>query len=455
MTPQAALRDFVFDAAERHNIPGAAVGIVHGADEYTVTRGVTSTRDPLRVDDHTLFPIGSISKTFTATAAMSLVEQGLLDLDLPVARYLPTLRLSEHGERASVVVRDLFTHTAGWLGDDVPDTGWGDEAVSRAVTEQLPRLPQLVPPGGPPSYNNMSAAVAAYLLETVTGRSFEEVLRRRVLAPLRLAETFSFPQEIAHRRHAVGHVVVAGSARPVMEWQTSRAMVAGGGLVSSLTDQLAYARYQLDGNTAGTPPVSQATRLAMQRPYVRMNDWFGIGISWLLRSRGELALVTHSGNVAGLYVSLLVLVPGERLGIVALTNAATGALMQEELLAWALRRFLGHDVVALEPAGSTGPLDEYVGRYVTGELDIEVRSTADQLTVNVKYVGVVVDPAVAREIEKPTPVFFVAPDVVAAESAPWQPAGEFVRDPDGSVGWLRWGMRLVRRHGADVGARQQ
>ncbi len=121
------------EARERARVPGVAVGIIHGRNQYTLGSGVTSVEHPLAVNADTLFQIGSVTKTFTATAVMRLVEAGRLELDRPVKTYLPELRLSDAAATADVTLRHLLTHTAGFEGDDFSDPGQGDDALARYV----------------------------------------------------------------------------------------------------------------------------------------------------------------------------------------------------------------------------------------------------------------------------------------------------------------------------------
>ena len=145
--------DAIQDAMRRYHTPGVAVGVLRdGRDEIT-TYGVTSIENPLPVQANTLFQIGSITKTITATMVMRLVEQGLLDLEAPVRRYLPELRLADEDVAQRVTLRHLLTHTAGFVGDDFSDTGSGDDAVARYVANMV-ELPQITPLGALFSYCN-------------------------------------------------------------------------------------------------------------------------------------------------------------------------------------------------------------------------------------------------------------------------------------------------------------
>ena len=113
--------DAIVDAAraamEETSTPGVSVGIWYEGEEHVAGLGVTSVENPLDVTPDTLFQIGSITKTFTGTAAMRLVERGELDLDAPVRTYLPQLTLDDADVAARVTTRHLLTHTGGWAGE--------------------------------------------------------------------------------------------------------------------------------------------------------------------------------------------------------------------------------------------------------------------------------------------------------------------------------------------------
>src|SRR5579872_6692369 len=121
----AQLGEFTRQEMERLKVPGVAIGVHHDGQDYTAGFGVTNVNHPLPVTEDTLFQIGSTSKTVCATAAMRLVEQGLLDLDTPVRTYLPGLKLADESAAARVTMRHLFNHTGGWQGDFFENTGAG------------------------------------------------------------------------------------------------------------------------------------------------------------------------------------------------------------------------------------------------------------------------------------------------------------------------------------------
>src|SRR5438128_258642 len=140
------LQDKVRELAEEHHVVGVAVGVLFEGEEHYAFHGVTSIDNPLPVDEHTYFQFGSTGKTYTATAMMRLVEQGKVDLDAPVRRYLPEFSLKDEDVAQNVKVLQLFNHTAGWEGDMMDDTGPGDDALEKYVARMV-RLEQVSPLG--------------------------------------------------------------------------------------------------------------------------------------------------------------------------------------------------------------------------------------------------------------------------------------------------------------------
>ncbi len=116
---------------KRLEVPGVAIGIYHKGKEFTAGFGITSVEHPLPVTPDTLFQTGSISKTFTGTLLMMLVEQGKVDLDAPVRKYIKDFKLSDENVAKKVTVRHLLTHMGGWVGDYFNEFGNGDDALDQ------------------------------------------------------------------------------------------------------------------------------------------------------------------------------------------------------------------------------------------------------------------------------------------------------------------------------------
>ena len=125
------LRDLVGSLIERLRVPGAAIAIVRGESEQVGCFGVTNIEHPAPIAPDTLFQVGSITRTVTATAAMRLMDAGRLDIDAPIRTYLPDFRLSDEDVARRVTLRHIFTHRAGWSSDHLPSFGEGDDAPAR------------------------------------------------------------------------------------------------------------------------------------------------------------------------------------------------------------------------------------------------------------------------------------------------------------------------------------
>ncbi|MCW2570570.1 MAG: beta-lactamase [Frankiales bacterium] len=446
-----ALAAFLSEACGRLSVPGAAVGVVHGDREIAAAFGVTNVDRPLPVDADTLFMIGSTTKTITATALMTLVADGAVSLDDPLVGHLPDLELQDGAARDSVTVGQLLDHTAGWRGDVEVDTGWGDDAVARALPEILAKVPQVFAPGTMTSYNNLSLVVAGHLIERLTGSSYEAVVAERVFAPLGMTETFFFPWDVATRSMATGHVVRDGTATPVYSWPMTRGMGPAGGATSTVRDQLRYARFHLDGTAAGAAPLGDDLRLQMQQPRTPLPAALsGIGISWLLRDHTGLRMVTHGGNCSNLFVSAFAMAPDESFAVTVLTNSRGGSALGSSITEWAVEHYLGR-----QPAPSLPPLAlppelaaEYVGRYDAGQWDLDVSAKDGKLFVQLQLTDVPPDTpedVLAAFQAPPAEVVLAAPDVIAPAATPAETSGDFLRDDKGQVKWLRHGLRLARR----------
>ncbi|KRA24758.1 hypothetical protein ASD65_10245 [Microbacterium sp. Root61] len=440
----ARVQAYLDDAAARFGVPGAAMAVSIGDEQVIAVTGITSTRDPLPIQPDTTFMIASVSKTFTATVAAILAERGILDFDRPVADYLPSvLEVPEHlrEQRAKVRVRDLFTHTAGWLGDVEVLTGEGDDALARAVDEVLPTVPQHLEPGTQTSYNNMALIVAGRVIEVVTGDSFENVLRDLVLEPLGLDHTFLSPGEVANRRHGVGHYEVDGRLQPEEEWSMPRGHLPAGGISSSIADQLAYARAHLRFLREGGQ-LSSAAAQEMMTPQARLGPDQSVGTSWMLTQRpGGPLIVGHGGNANLGTMTELYIVPELDLAVVVVATSWGGFALVNEACDWVLDELVGAplSVPAVDPASDRW--DDYVGTYVCGGWTFRVRRAEDVLIIGIEMEG-------ATDLPDLDATVVLRGDGIVSASRPRGAVGEFVRDGDGRVVGLRSSHRYAHRTAA-------
>ena len=313
-------------------IPGAVCGMVNSDGEVTVaTSGTANLATGLPVVRETLFQAGSIGKSYTATAIMQLVDEALLDLDVPLRTYLPDLRFDDAAVSKSLTSREILTHTAGIDGDRLDGEfrfGRGDDCLQRYVAS-LVDLPLITAPGRLWSYCNSGYVILGRLIEVLTGSTFEQALTRRILDPLGVKNTLFFPGEMVTHSLAVSHVRQgSGPAIVSPKWEMSRAAgPAGSTINTTIDDLLAFARMHLRGGIAadGTHVLSEASVQAMQQPLVScpepelLGDHWGLG--WFVRDRTRPIVIGHDGNTNG-ETACLRLVPERGMAWALMMNLA-------------------------------------------------------------------------------------------------------------------------------------
>jgi CubicO group peptidase (beta-lactamase class C family) len=432
-----ALQDVVVALAEELQVPGVAVGVLHEGREAHAFHGVTSIENPLPVDERTLFLCGSTTKTFTATAIVRLVGQGLVDLDAPARAYVPELQVEDDEAAASVTVLQLLNHTSGWDGDFFRNTGDGDDALARYV-EAMSRLRQLTRPGAAVSYNNAAFGVAGRLVEKVTGSPYEAALRELVLGPLDLQDTLFFSRDLVTRRFAVDHQRLQDGGTNLLPFGFPRATNPIGGLATTTRDLIAWARFHVgDGDSLLTPELARR----MHEPTVEAPGWSqgdAVGISWLLSDVAGLRVVGHGGATLG-QLSLFKIVPERGFALVSCTNCSPlGAAFNERIMQWAWETLL--DAPIPEPETSTRTADEiepYCGRYETVANLIDVTPNGNGVSLLVTdRPEVLAELGADLEQEPPVPFLFRAghADRIVCTTPPYRGStGFFVRDQSGRV----------------------
>ena len=441
-----ALAQRVASAMATYVVPGVALGVLD-ADGASKSWGfgVTNVDHPLPVDADTVFEIASITKTMTATVAARLAADGRLDLDAPVRRYLPEFRVADATVSATVTVRDLFTHTAGWFGEHLEPTGNGEDAIARGVAA-MAALEQ-VAPAGVFSYNNVSLTLAGRIIELVSGRRYRDAVRELLFAPLGMDHSAFDPAELLYERLAAGHIVREGAAVRVRgRLSDSSTGDPVGGVRSTVNDLLRYARFHLgDGTTSdGTRLLAAADLAAMREPRVSMGPVGHVGLSWFIDDRDGTRLAAHGGATVA-HMSQLVLLPDRGAAIVILTNGANGVRLCAELQEWLLASWLGVAPRARPPRLERQPdLAPYAGRYCAPLSDVELAVEDGALVMRLTWKGSVAE----RPTPPPLPLEFTDSDTVisgAPSAAP--PMGDFLRASDGAVAYFRWGSRARRKVG--------
>lgn len=454
------LADRLMVAMDQHKVPGAALGVLFDGKEEHGIFGVTDVKTKNAVTGDTLFAAGSLTKVYTGTAIMRLVDQGKLDLDATVRTYLPDFKLKDPGVASRVTIRHLLTHTMGCWAEDISETtGSGDDALARYVAEVVPTFGQVFPLGEFFSYNNICFSLMGRLIEVATGKTYRTAIRELLLDPLGMKSSTFEPKEILRGSHALGHFEGPKGTEIATPTFLPRVTDPPGGLWTTTREQMKWARFHLGG---GGPLLSRHSLELMRTPQVAVPGIpsLHMGMDWFVQDIAGTQLVFHNGDTFGLH-TVFVLAPSRGFALVLLTNSLGGSATELPVLNQALQEYLGLGLEAsrggLNPASTlpTGTqtvsvppdrLAQYAGRYSTPDmtyllrvengrllLTIVVGSPPDQVKTNLP------EPAV-----KDYPLTFVAEDLALLGSG----LVSFVRKPQGEVGWFASGLRLTPKIGS-------
>lgn len=434
----------------RLKIPGAAIGVLYKGREYYAGLGVTSVENPLPVTPDTLFQIASVSKTFLAQAVTRLAEARKLSLDTPIRKYLSGFRMRDARVTRSVTMRHLLTHTGGWVGDYFNDFGGGADALEKMVFS-MRTLPQASPLGEIWSYNNVGFYLAAHVLEKITGKPFERVIKELVFDPLGMGMTFYSHSEVMTHSFAVGHRIIKNKTLVARPYGQGRSTSPAGGIITSPRDLLRFARFHVgDGTFMGKRVISKRGMELRHSPSIETTAGKKMGMSWFTFPAGKSLTLWHGGSINGQKTDFRV-IPDRKFGLAIFTNSDYGGEVCSKIASAALKEFLGIQSLPDKPLSlSKREYEEYFGHYDVPLSSCEVTSDAKGLLVKITDKGGFPTPS-SPPLDQPPParVSFYAKDKIMGIQSPYLPLrGEFLRDPKGRIKWLMIMHRAHRRvHG--------
>jgi CubicO group peptidase (beta-lactamase class C family) len=411
---------------ERYRVPGAAIAVSAGGQVIDLATGVLSRATGVEATVDSLFQVGSITKVWTATLLMQLVDEDRLDLDAPVRRYLPEFRLADADAAATITVRQLMCHTAGFEGDLFTDTGKGDDCVEKYVAT-LGGTAQLFAPGEMFSYNNAGFCVLGRIAEVLRDKPFDACLREHLLAPLGLTHAATGADEAILHRAAVGHIQPTPDAdpQPAPVWSLVRSNApAGSALAMRPRDLIAFAQMHLDGGKSadGTAVLSADSVLAMRQRQVTlprlglMGDAWGLG--WELFDWPGGPVMGHDGGTIG-QAAMLRVVPGRDVAVALLTNGGNPIALYSEIFSYVLRELAGVDMPPLPTPPATpapaGDSQRFLGTYSAEVADLTVTRDQDgRLWLEQAPKGILAD--IGGQVERTELVRFAGDTFISAQA---------------------------------------
>lgn len=381
------LQDRLPGMLAEHQVPGAAIAVSVGGDVIDLAAGVLSKATGVDATADSVFQVGSITKLWTSTLVMQLADEGELELDAPVRRYLPEFRLADESAAAAITVRQLLSHTAGFEGDIFTDTGAGDDCVQKYVAT-LDTVQQLFEPGEMFSYNNAGFCVLGRIVEVLRGKQFDQCLREHIVTPLGLTHIANGAQEAILFRAAVGHIRddIDAEPEPAPVWSLARSNAPAGSMLTMRPrDLLAFARMHSSGGVApdGTAVLTSASVKAMQEQQVKLPNLGMLGTSWGLG--WEIfdwpggTVIGHDGGTIG-QAAFLRIVPDSDLAIALFTNGGDAIGVYTEIYSHLLRELADIEL----PARPTPPAQpqhvdatRYLGTYACDVAQLTVSQDED------------------------------------------------------------------------------
>jgi CubicO group peptidase (beta-lactamase class C family) len=351
---EAGIADQVDPIVERLmaacGVPGAALCLVT-RNRVVLAKGYgvrNEMGDP--VTESTLFGIGSLTKSLTALEVAQLVDEGKIDLDAPVVSYIPELRLSNPAATRALTVREVLSQASG-----IPrsDAIWvfGAPADRKAIVDDIANVRLTARPGAAWQYSNQNYLIAGYLVERVSGETWEEYTRRSILGPLEMTDadfgidamqgtadwSETFRTDSRGRRTALpfNRKIFANLAL----------MGPAGSLNASIFDMARYAMFQLgDGTFGGRRIVSSGMLGAMHEMQIGLaglpegaslaarsaTSRMGYGFGWFTEEYKGHRLAMHPGIIGGFRASMTI-APDDGVGLVVLTNSRSGGLLASQL----------------------------------------------------------------------------------------------------------------------------
>ncbi|WP_336215971.1 serine hydrolase domain-containing protein [Nonomuraea sp. LPB2021202275-12-8] len=307
---------FVTGYLDRHGLPGAAVAVVRDG-EIVHEAGYGEDSDGGRLTENTRLRIGSVSKSFTAFAVLRLVDEGRVELDAPVKRYLPDFAPS-----GVITVRHLLSHTSGLPNPVIV-------GPARSLEEGADRIGNWslsTKPGTSYAYSNANYWLAARVVEQVSGQDFNAYLADQVFAPLGMNDTVNTTTtRDPVSELAPGHVTAYGTALAIPE---AEAMNSGsGGVVSTSHDMAAWLATQQRGGLGPDGRRLLSAKL-IQDSHTPQPSANRAGLGWRRSGAGIVPeRISHSGVVSG-FNAQQDLIPGSGYGVVVLLNSFTPSAEQ-------------------------------------------------------------------------------------------------------------------------------
>ena len=313
-----------------YNLPGLVVGVVYDQDLiWAKGFGYSDLEKKTSATPQTIFRIASITKLFTCTAIMQLRDQGKLQLDDPIEKYLPWFKMkSRFPDAPPITIRHLMTHTSG-LPREAAFPYWTDHRFPtlEEIIETLPNQETIYPSETKWKYSNLGMALLGEIVVAASGEDYETYIQNHILKPLNMSSS-SINLNADHKKRLAtgyGRRLVDG-ARKVMPFTDSKGLTPAANMSSTVEDLARFASFQFrERNGEKDQILKYDTRREMQRVHWLQPSWkSGWGLGFSISYRDDKTFVGHGGWVAG-YRTQITLCPDKKIAVIVMSNAEDGS----------------------------------------------------------------------------------------------------------------------------------
>jgi CubicO group peptidase (beta-lactamase class C family) len=421
---------------EESGVPGAAIVVVKdGAVLLAKAYGVMDkeTNRPVIVNQ-TIFRVASVTKLFTWTAVMQLVEQGKVDLDVNVNDYLETFKIPDTYPKP-ITVANLMSHNAGFESDDT--LGWVPSAtellpLADYVAKYVPA--RIRPPGEVPVYSNYGASLAGYIVEQVSGMPFDEYVQRNILEPLGMEHTTFHQPPPANLAEDVSKSYIFVNGVPQLFPLSSYMGTPAGGMFSAASDMAPFIIAHLQNGTYGNSRILQNdTTLRMHSQLFTVDPRIpGSAHGFQEYYINDQRIIGHFGALDAFYSSLM-LIPQQNLGWFIVYNgdnsiASPGAFF----IAFLNHYFPTEPYASPEPdADFSSRANQYTGYYRDARISHTTFNKLTSLSIEFEVTATQRGTLLFRggEYVEIEPSFFKP----YGSSDPWNSSLLFLRDSSGQA----------------------
>jgi CubicO group peptidase (beta-lactamase class C family) len=355
---------FVSAYMDAYQIPGLALAIVKD-DQIDLAKafGVKNldTKEPMTVES--IFHMASVSKPFSATAIMQLVEKGKMKLDDPLVHYLPYFKLDDPRYK-DITIKQMLTHTSGI--PDVRDYEWDkpqfDDGAAERYVRSLSKEKMIAGPGERWRYSNMAFDILADVIAKVSGMTFEDYIKENILTPLDMKESDFLRKRIKPGLYTSGHT---WQLRPQVSaiYPYNRRHAPSSCLNANVVEMSHWAIANMNkGVYRGKRILDESSYKLLFEPQAKIDENRSIGLSWFLEQRHELKTISHGGGDLG-FRSFLIMIPEKSLAVIAASNYDGTPIA--ELALGVLDIMLG-----FEPQRAATPIGIPLGQMIA-EKDVE------------------------------------------------------------------------------------